>query len=158
MALRLIQALKLREEVVIDETKHNLKKETKMPIGDDEFEVMWDSDEFRACETLAQQETPVEVAVSNLIDFYGMANDEARFYYIRALQENKNREGKAIGSKGPREIEEEGIDQEPSLDKMLDLNDPKVLSGLGRLATEARLRQEAASQSAPASNKKPTSS
>jgi hypothetical protein len=64
-----------------------------MPIGDDEFEVMWDSDEFRACETMAEEETPVEVAVSRLIDFYGMVNDEARFYYIKALQENKNPEG-----------------------------------------------------------------
>jgi hypothetical protein len=51
-------------------------------------------------------------------------------------------------SKELKEIEAEEMDQEPSLDKMVDLNDPKVLSGLGRLATEARLRQEAASQSA----------
>lgn len=45
-------------------------------------------------------------------------------------------------SKELKEIEAEEMDQEPSLDKLIDLNDPKVLSGLGRLATTARLRQE----------------
>ncbi len=59
-----------------------------MPVEDDEFEVMWDSDEFRACETMAQQKTPIEVAVSRLIDFYGMANGEARSYYMAALGRN----------------------------------------------------------------------
>jgi len=93
-----------------------------MSIGDDEFEVMWDSDEFRACETMAQQETPLEVAVLRLIDFYGMCEEEARSYYFEALQENKNREGKR--SKELQEMEQEEFDQEPSLDKLM----PELLS------------------------------
>ena len=36
-------------------------------------------------------------------------------------------------SKELEEIEAEELDQEPSLDKMLDLKDPKVLKGLGEL-------------------------
>jgi hypothetical protein len=60
----------------------------KMSIEDDEFYVMTDSDEFRACETMAQQETPIKVAVSRLIDFYGMCEEDAHSYYMEALQKN----------------------------------------------------------------------
>jgi hypothetical protein len=63
-----------------------------MSVGDNEFEVMYDSEEFRACETMVQQETPLEIAVSRLVDFYGMGKDEARSYYFEAIQENKKRE------------------------------------------------------------------
>ena len=37
-------------------------------------------------------------------------------------------------SKELQELELEAMEQEPSLDKMLNLKDPKVLKGLGRLA------------------------
>ena len=33
------------------------------------------------------------------------------------------------------EMDQEELNAEPSLDKMVDLSDPKVLEGLGRLAT-----------------------
>ena len=39
-------------------------------------------------------------------------------------------------SKELKEMEQEDLDSEPSLDKMLDLSDPKVLQGLGRLAAK----------------------
>ena len=39
-------------------------------------------------------------------------------------------------SKELKEIEAEELDQEPSLDKMLDLKDPKVLKGLGEFVQE----------------------
>mgnify|MGYP003653596832 CR=1 FL=1 len=37
-----------------------------------------------------------------------------------------------------QEMEQEDLDREPSLDKMMDLSDPKVLRGLGKLARLAR--------------------
>jgi len=43
-------------------------------------------------------------------------------------------------SKELQEMEMEDLEAEPSLDKMVDLKDPKVLKGLGKLA--ARLRKE----------------
>ena len=52
-----------------------------------EIEVDYDSDEFRACELLAKQGTPIEVAISSLIDFHGMAEDESRAYYLDALDQ-----------------------------------------------------------------------
>ena len=87
----------------------------KMSIEDDEFYVMTDSDEFRACETMAQQETPIKVAVSRLIDFYGMCEEDAHSYYMEALQKNMTQQ------KSPelREMEQEEFDQEPSLDKLM---------------------------------------
>jgi hypothetical protein len=51
-----------------------------------------DSDEFLACERLAQQKTPIDVAVSALIDFYSMAEEKARSYLREALQKHKSRE------------------------------------------------------------------
>jgi len=102
---------------------------------------MYDSDEFRACATMAQQETPIEEAVSRLIDFYGMGNEEARSYYIEA-KAMKPELLKKFGA----EIEAEELDQEPSLDKMLDLKDPKVLKGLGGLV-KALQDEEAAKKS-----------
>jgi hypothetical protein len=51
-----------------------------MSVENDEYEVMWDSDEFRACETMAEQKTPIDEAVSRLVDFYGMGNEEGRAY------------------------------------------------------------------------------
>ena len=39
-------------------------------------------------------------------------------------------------SKELKEMEQEDLDREPSLDKMLDLSDPKVLQGLGKLASK----------------------
>lgn len=56
-------------------------------MEDDEPLVFYDSDEYRACETLAEQSTPIETAISLLIDFYGMTRSEARIYYERALGE-----------------------------------------------------------------------
>ena len=52
-----------------------------------EIKVDYDSDEFRACELLAKQGTPIEVAISRLIDFHGMAEDESRAYYLDALDQ-----------------------------------------------------------------------
>ena len=52
-----------------------------------EIEVYYDSDEFRACELLVEQGTPIEVAISRLIDFHGMAEDESRAYYLDALDQ-----------------------------------------------------------------------
>lgn len=51
--------------------------------------IMYDSDEFRACRRLAKQDTPIAVAISNMIDFYGMTKGEARLYYEEALEERK---------------------------------------------------------------------
>lgn len=93
-----------------------------MSIEDDEFYVMTNSDEFRACETMAQQETPIKVAVSRLIDFYGMCEEDAHSYYMEALQKNRNRGGKR--SKELQEMEQEELTAEPSLDKMI----PELLS------------------------------
>jgi hypothetical protein len=52
-----------------------------------EIKVDYDSDEFRACELLAKQGTPIEVVISSLIDFHGMAEDESRAYYLDALDQ-----------------------------------------------------------------------
>ncbi len=112
-----------------------------MSVEDDEYEVMWDSDEFRACETMAEQKTPIDEAVSRLIDFYGMGNEDGRAYYIEALKAYKSRDEKVVKSKELGEIEAEELEREPSLDQMLDLNDPKVLKGLGELALLAQERQ-----------------
>ena len=49
-------------------------------------------------------------------------------------------------SKELQEIEAEKLDQEPSLDQMFNLNDPKVLKGLGALAQEILDRKVADSQ------------
>ncbi|MDC1213874.1 hypothetical protein N8000_05305 [Rhodospirillales bacterium] len=53
---------------------------------DEDFTVYYDSDEFRACETMAKQKVPLEVAVTRLIDFHGMDDDEARAYYLEAMK------------------------------------------------------------------------
>jgi hypothetical protein len=58
-----------------------------MSFMNNEFEVILDSDEFRACEKMAQQETPVEVAVLRLVDFYGMVTEDAWSYYSEATAE-----------------------------------------------------------------------
>ncbi len=50
-------------------------------------------------------------------------------------------------SKELKEMEQEDLDSEPSLDKMLDLSDPKVLQGLGKLAANAMARQAASKAS-----------
>ena len=52
-----------------------------------EIKVDYDSDEFRVCELLAKQGTPIEVVISSLIDFHGMAEDESRAYYLDALDQ-----------------------------------------------------------------------
>lgn len=44
-------------------------------------------------------------------------------------------------SKELDEIKQEELDQEPSLDKMVDLRDPKVLKGLGEIAKAAMERR-----------------
>lgn len=41
-------------------------------------------------------------------------------------------------SKELQEMEAADLEQEPSLDKMVDLNNPKVLEGLGRLVEQLR--------------------
>ena len=41
-------------------------------------------------------------------------------------------------SKELQEMEAADLEQEPSLDKMLDLKEPKVLEGLGRLVERLR--------------------
>jgi hypothetical protein len=46
-------------------------------------------------------------------------------------------------SKELREIEAEELEAEPSLDQMLDLNNPEVLSGLGRLAAKWQAEDQA---------------
>jgi len=49
-------------------------------------------------------------------------------------------------SKELKELQAEALEQEPSLDQMVDLKDPKVLAGLGRLAQKyaaERLAREA---------------
>jgi hypothetical protein len=56
-----------------------------------------------------------------------------------------------------KEIDAEEMDQEPSLDKLISLNDPKVLSGLKKMGERALRREAAANQTAPALNKKPSS-
>jgi hypothetical protein len=60
-----------------------------MSICNNELEVVWDSDEFRACEIMAQQETRLEVAISRLVDFHGMVKEEALSYYIEAINKHK---------------------------------------------------------------------
>jgi hypothetical protein len=46
-----------------------------------------------------------------------------------------------MSSKELKEMQEEDLEQEPSLAGMLDLKDPKVLQGLGKLAAQAQERQ-----------------
>jgi hypothetical protein len=99
-----------------------------------EIEVDYDSDEFRACELLAKQGTPIEVAISSLIDFHGMAEDESRAYYLDALDQRILGAKDMKKSKELREMEQEDLDSEPSLDKMLDWSNPETYAGLGRLA------------------------
>jgi hypothetical protein len=99
-----------------------------------EIEVYYDSDEFRACELLAKQGTPIEVAISSLIDFHGMAEDESRAYYLDALDQRILGAKDMKKSKELREMEQEDLDSEPSLDKMLDWSNPETYAGLGRLA------------------------
>lgn len=41
-------------------------------------------------------------------------------------------------------MEQEELDAEPSLDKMVDLRNPKVLAGLGKLAAQALADQASA--------------
>ena len=60
-----------------------------MSVDDNEIYVWHDSEEFRACENLAQQETPLKIAVSRLIDFYGMTERDADAYYKEALEHTK---------------------------------------------------------------------
>jgi hypothetical protein len=43
-------------------------------------------------------------------------------------------------SKELKELKEQELAEEPSLAGMLDLNNPKVLAGLGKLAAQARER------------------
>jgi glycerophosphoryl diester phosphodiesterase len=119
----------------------------KMSVDGSEFFVMHDSDEYRACETLVQQETPLEMAVSNLIDFYGMSDEEARSYYLEATQKNR------IGELGSQVPTSEELEAEPSLDRMLNLKDPKVLKGLGKLAAQALKEQQAEAASTKPSDK-----
>ena len=101
-----------------------------------EIEVDYDSDEFRACELLAKQGTPIEVAISSLIDFHGMAEDESRAYYLDALDQRILGAKDMKKSKELREMEQEDLDSEPSLDKMLDWSNPETYAGLGRLASK----------------------
>lgn len=46
-------------------------------------------------------------------------------------------------SKELQEMVEEDLTAEPSLDQMIDLSDPKVLKGLGKLAAEALKERKA---------------
>jgi hypothetical protein len=62
-----------------------------------------------------------------------MAEDESRAYYLAALDQRILGAKDMKKSKELKEMEQEDLDSEPSLDKMLDLSDPKVLQGLGRL-------------------------
>ena len=50
-------------------------------------------------------------------------------------------------SKELQELEQEALDQEPSLDKMVDLNDPAVLKGLGQMAADFLAEEKAAENS-----------
>jgi|3_EtaG_2_1085321.scaffolds.fasta_scaffold06176_3 hypothetical protein len=45
-------------------------------------------------------------------------------------------------SKELKEIQAEELEAEPSLDKMLDLKNPQVLKGLGKLAAQALKEQQ----------------
>jgi hypothetical protein len=54
-------------------------------------------------------------------------------------------------SKELREIEAEEMEREPSLDKLINLNDPKVLMGLGRLAKKIQEEKRQAENSPPSS-------
>ena len=49
-------------------------------------------------------------------------------------------------SKELREIEQEAMEQEPSLDKMFNLKDPKVLKGLGEIAKMIQDRKNSSTQ------------
>ena len=49
-------------------------------------------------------------------------------------------------SKELKEMEQEDLDSEPSLDKMMDLSDPKVLQGLGKLAANALAKRKASTK------------
>lgn len=46
-------------------------------------------------------------------------------------------------SKELKEIKQEELTAEPSLDRMLNLKDPKTLEGLGKLAEQALKEQQA---------------
>ena len=55
-----------------------------------------------------------------------------------------------------REIEAEEMEQEPSLDKLVDLDNPEVLKGLGRMAARITARKaEQNSQSPQGSTSQP---
>ena len=51
---------------------------------------------------------------------------------------------KNMKSKELKEMEQEDLDSEPSLDKMLDWSNPETYAGLGRLARNLRAKDEAA--------------
>ena len=45
-------------------------------------------------------------------------------------------------SKESKAVKQDELDSEPSLDQMVDLNDPKTLQGLGRIAAKLRSSKE----------------
>jgi hypothetical protein len=53
---------------------------------------------------------------------------------------------KDMKSKELREMEQEDLDSEPSLDKMLDWSNPETYAGLGRLARNLRAKDESSSK------------
>jgi hypothetical protein len=62
-------------------------------IGDamdiEEIDVFYDSDEFRACEIMASENLAIDLAISRLIDFHGMCEEDARAYYLEAQKNQK---------------------------------------------------------------------
>jgi len=52
-------------------------------------------------------------------------------------------------SKELKKIKAEELEAEPSLDQMLDLKDPKVLKGLGKLAARALKEKKAKASTKP---------
>ena len=105
-----------------------------------EIEVYYDSDEFRACELLVEQGTPIEVAISRLIDFHGMAEDESRAYYLAALDQ------RILGAKDMKKSKELKEMEQKSSSKNEVLMSPK--EALNRvLALRARLPLPSSSKS-----------
>jgi hypothetical protein len=79
--------LPISSSLPVPEDQQILGDRVMKESNESEIEVYYDSDEFRACELLVEQGTPIEVAISRLIDFHGMAEDESRAYYLDALDQ-----------------------------------------------------------------------
>ena len=105
-----------------------------------EIEVYYDSDEFRACELLAKQGTPIEVAISRLIDFHGMAEDESRAYYLDALDQ------RILGAKDMKKSKElKEMEQKSSSKNEASMSTEEALERV--LAIRARLPLPSSSKS-----------